>query len=55
MGFWTDWLVEDPKKAKSGKQTFEPFIGEYRCGVCDYPAKRCKCDPELGRPRRWYE
>jgi hypothetical protein len=32
-----------------------PAPADVRCAVCGYTPNSCRCDPDLGRPRRWWE
>lgn len=34
---------------------YDPNATVIGCESCWRPSHRCKCDPELGRPRRWFE
>lgn len=65
MGLF-DWLVSDSQGAVNPtRRTSNPIEvveagGQHGesigiCTGCDRRGKRCKCDPELGRPRRWWE
>lgn len=64
MGLF-DWLLTDEqrmddarRRAKSGRVARVPVPGQDPmtvCAVCQYVPESCRCDPELGRPRRWWE
>ena len=65
MGLF-DWLVSDEDGARCAtKQVSNPMEvvlaggnhGETLtvCSGCNRRGRKCNCDPELGRPRRWHE
>jgi len=32
-----------------------PVAVDVFCGGCGEASGRCRCDPKIGRPRRWFE
>ena len=62
MGWFSvpkDFEADPEKRTKSGKSERAPW-GELVCVECGRSLTKggmghCKCDPELKRPRRWYE
>ena len=65
MGLF-DWLVSDKQGAQAPtRRTSNPIEvvdlgGQHGdtidvCTGCEQRGKRCKCDPAIGRKRKWWE
>jgi hypothetical protein len=47
--------VDADPRSKLDKLAGVPRPREVFCTGCEYPPSACRCDKNLGRPRKWWE